>query len=187
MSAPKICSIEGCGRPAPYRTWCRLHYRRWRIHGDPLITLVVHGQDEMRWDRFVDRHGPVAKNHPELGSCWVWNGSCNKWGYGKFTVAGRTVAAHRWGYQHHVGPIPEGMDLDHFACDRRECVNPCHLRPATPRENGLRNSSPIAAFAAAEGCVNGHPFDEANTYLRPGGGRTCRECARGRMRKARAR
>ncbi len=27
-------------------------------------------------------------------------------------------------------------------------------------------------------CVNGHPYNEANTYFRPSGGRHCRECDR---------
>jgi len=30
-----ICSVEGCGKKAYTRTWCRTHYSRWIRTGDP--------------------------------------------------------------------------------------------------------------------------------------------------------
>lgn len=46
MSAPKpwknsgrLCSIEGCEKPAKSRGWCRMHCARWERHGDPLTKL----------------------------------------------------------------------------------------------------------------------------------------------------
>lgn len=35
----KICSMEGCVRPARVRGWCSTHYERWRKHGDPTVVL----------------------------------------------------------------------------------------------------------------------------------------------------
>lgn len=32
----RICSVEGCDLPHDARGWCRVHYGRWRRHGDPL-------------------------------------------------------------------------------------------------------------------------------------------------------
>lgn len=32
----RVCSIEGCGRPHEARGWCRPHYWRWSVYGDPL-------------------------------------------------------------------------------------------------------------------------------------------------------
>ena len=65
-------------------------------------------------------------------TCWVWIGGTAH-GYGVF----RGHRAHRWAYQHLVGPIPEGLHLDHL-CGRTECVNPDHLEPVTAWENNRR-------------------------------------------------
>jgi len=34
----KLCSIEGCGREHDAKGFCRSHYKRWKLHGDPLIV-----------------------------------------------------------------------------------------------------------------------------------------------------
>ena len=34
----KTCSVEGCNKPARARDWCATHWKRWRTHGDPLMT-----------------------------------------------------------------------------------------------------------------------------------------------------
>lgn len=37
--AQSTCSIEGCGKPHLARSWCSMHYRRWRVTGstaDPI-------------------------------------------------------------------------------------------------------------------------------------------------------
>jgi len=36
MTDQKLCSIEGCGKPAKGRGWCAAHWWRWRNNGDPL-------------------------------------------------------------------------------------------------------------------------------------------------------
>mgnify|MGYP001608583411 CR=1 FL=1 len=69
--------------------------------------------------------------------CWDWQASKTPGGYGSFRAADRTVCAHRFSYELLVGPIPEGLDLDHL-CRNKGCVNPEHLEPVTRRENMLR-------------------------------------------------
>ena len=44
------------------------------------------------------------------------------------------VLAHRVYYERHVGPVPEGLELDHL-CRNPGCVNPEHLEPVTHAEN----------------------------------------------------
>jgi len=96
-------------------------------------------------------------------------------GYGKVNIDGKAKLAHRVVYEALVGPIPEGLQLDHL-CRNRACVNPAHLEPVTQRVNILRGTGTAAVHAAKTHCINGHPFDEANTYLYQGNKRMCRRC-----------
>lgn len=124
----------------------------------------------------------VITSHTELTptGCLLWTGSRNG-GYGKVTHSGRTWQAHRFVWTHRVGEIPAGLELDHL-CRTPLCVNPDHLEPVTASENHRRQ------YAAITACVNGHPYDSANTYIRPGSGqRDCRMCIRDRVRAYRAR
>lgn len=107
--------------------------------------------------------------------CWLWHRLRGD-GYIQLTRSGRSVYAHRWYYELYVDPIPDGMELDHL-CRVRHCVNPAHLEPVTPAVNTLRGLSPSARFARATHCVNGHPFDAANTVVTPKQ-RVCRTCRR---------
>jgi len=66
--------------------------------------------------------------------CWNWKLSKDRDGYGHFKYNGKTRSAHRIAYELSVGPIPEGMQVDH-TCHRPACCNPRHLRAATPKQN----------------------------------------------------
>lgn len=70
---------------------------------------------------------------PNTG-CHIWLGAVDRRGYGKITIGGRTVAAHRVAYEAANGPIPAGLNLCH-RCDLPACINPDHLRPGTQLEN----------------------------------------------------
>jgi hypothetical protein len=71
--------------------------------------------------------------------CWVWTGPLHRGGYAKFQARdGRKVFVHRFSYETLVGPIPEGLFIDHL-CENRLCVKPDHLEPVTHRENNLRS------------------------------------------------
>ena len=111
-------------------------------------------------------------------SCWIWDGSKTQWGYGMVRYAGRVRSVHRTVYEELVGPIPEGLQLDHL-CRTPACYNPDHLEPVTPKENRRR--------AMRDACKHGHAFTEANTYVARDGGRACRECHKEYQRARRAR
>ena len=133
-------------------------------------------------DRFASK---VRKTE----GCWEWIGGKSSNGYGSFQLPRtgrgtkqRRVSAHRFSYEMLVGPIPEGLTIDHL-CRNRACVNPAHLEPVTGRVNTLRSTNICAGNARKIACPRGHPFDETNTYNRPGAARGCRECNRIRLRK----
>lgn len=68
------------------------------------------------------------------GDCWIWTAARHIKGYGQFWHLGKMSQAHRVAYESLVGPIPNGMQLDHV-CHMRCCVNPEHLHPVTSKEN----------------------------------------------------
>lgn len=124
--------------------------------------------------------------------CWLWQGVTSS-GYGRVLPpkGKRRALAHRLFYEILVGPIPDGLTLDHL-CRNRVCVNPDHLEPTTLTENIRRGESPTAKNRRKTHCKWGHEFTEENTLAHAGrpGGRRCRTCerdaSRERMRRKRA-
>jgi len=131
-----------------------------------------------------DRFWAKVQLPADLADCWLWTGATKgrsqdaQYGCifsGKRTRAGNPlpVPAHRVSYELHVGPVPDGLHLDHL-CRVSRCVNPAHLEPVTLRENLLRG----ALARRQDHCPHGHPWDEANTYTYRSGARYCRTCNR---------
>lgn len=97
--------------------------------------------------------------HPALIlAVWVKLGSnsiraangCNVWlkgrtaaGYGQIWALGKVHYTHRLAYELLIGPIPDGLELDH-GCRNVACWNPYHLEPVTHEVNILRGESPYA-------------------------------------------
>jgi len=165
----RTCSIRGCGKPVRGHGFCNAHYLRWYRFGDPL------GSARPTPDERFDAKWTVD---PETG-CHVWQASFKTSGYGQFGFGGKMVPSHIYAYVRKYGPVPEGLELDHFRCDHRACCNPDHVRPVTPRENNLRGNTVTSAKAAQTHCIHGHILDG----VRKDGRRFCRECSRIFMRR----
>ena len=112
--------------------------------------------------------------------CWHSASTPNHADYGVIqqTINGKNTArlAHRVMYENMVGPIPEGLVLDHL-CFVPACINPDHLEPVTTRVNTQRY------YRTVTHCKRGHAFTEDNTYRQKSkpSGRICRECVKQRI------
>lgn len=167
----RTCSVEGCGRPHSCRGLCHSHYMKLRQRGLPLPPPVrllgATTEEKLRRNHRVD---------PETG-CWRWTAAIDKEGYAQVRADGRRQKAHRVAYELWVGPIPDGLVLDHVTargCVHRDCINPDHLEPVTSEENVRRGDN---LNRTKTHCPKGHPYSEENTYVW-GPSRFCRECKR---------
>jgi hypothetical protein len=168
------CSVDGCTRPAKARGWCGTHYARWARLGTveltPYVTppcsvegcgrltysngrCVTHDQRMRRLGRVELEPQPTVAERIAAGvvvdatGCWIWQGTPAKTGYGRMSVGDRLQYVHRLSYEQHVGPVPDGLTIDHL-CRVRLCCNPEHLEPATREENTRRENA--VRWAGAE-------------------------------------
>lgn len=166
MSALEGLCACGCGQPTPLAKQTRRD--RGQVKGQPVKYIRGHSGPS------ADPVALFAKNvDRQPDDCWIWTGSTRGVpAYGCIHVGGSHYeSAHRWSYKHHVGPIPDGLTIDHL-CRTPLCVNPAHLEPVTVQENIARSDSPPARNGRKTHCQNGHEFTPENTYLNREGARS---------------
>ena len=165
------CAAGGCTGEAHARGWCNRHYKAWRNYGTPGNPTR---EERFRSNTRVD----------EGTGCWLWVGMTKRdTGYGVFC----RQYAHRWAYEAFVGPIPDGLHIDHL-CRVRACVNPAHLEAVTNAENNRRSESLSAQNLRKTHCPRGHEYDSVRLVSgRPVRG--CKQCHadRERARRTKAR
>lgn len=113
-----LCAVDGCERRCSVRGWCHTHYERWRRHGTTSIERLSN-MEHLR------RMAAV-----ETDECVLWDRGCA----GRYGSVRANIGCHRQVCLWTHGPAPEGTEAAH-SCGHSLCVNPRHLRWATPKEN----------------------------------------------------
>jgi hypothetical protein len=167
------CASPGCDRERHNGELCNTHLRIAEAglpHAESV--WVARRLANVRW----------------VGECLIWQGAPNNMGYGKVGVrndpstTGREEAVHRWFYKRFIGPIPEGLVLDHL-CRTPLCVNVMHLEPVTAAENTRRGFVSRGFGDDRTHCKYGHEWTPETIITesgkRPGlTSRKCRTCKR---------
>jgi hypothetical protein len=122
----------GCGQPAPIAS--KNDRSTNRVKGQPMRFVVGH----------ASRRYPETWIEEDRGfetPCWIWQGRKIPTGYGITRAPdGRRTTAHLAVYERFIGPVPDGLELDH-RCRQRDCVNHSHVEPVTHAENMRRGSN----------------------------------------------
>lgn len=131
----KPCTVAGCKRNAHYtangnRGWCRRHYSRWLNHGDPLG-----GRPTFKGEPQEFLSDTVLKYFDD--DCLIWPYARNQLGYGHINIDGSVHTVSRLVCIARHGPPPSDKHEAAHNCGNGHlgCVNPLHLRWATPHEN----------------------------------------------------
>lgn len=150
--------------------------------GEMLIRAKIAGETDaaFKYEACIEALGSSirrfwAKVEVCPNGCWEWRGATNGRGYGQFWNGERLMPAHRFLYELFIKKIENDLEPDHL-CRNQRCVNPSHLEAVTHREN-LRRGMGRQHWLNKTHCKHGHPFNEENTYTKPGTTwRDCRAC-----------
>lgn len=196
LALGQICSRDGCGNAVEALGLCMPHYM---VDYRTRKATEIDSDEEMR--RFV-----TLVRVGDGDDCSEWLGPLAGNGYGKFWTGYRLIDPHRFAYEVFIGPIPEGLTVDHTChnrsdppcpggptCPHRRCTKAVHLEavpigvnirrsPNYDPQQGARDKRAWAAKITR--CPQDHPYNEENTYWWHGH-RQCRTCRREANRRRR--
>jgi len=133
MKQPNYTGLCRCGCGQRTAIAQRTNTRAGLVRGQPNQFVFGHQQ----------RLSPSEYEIRDCGfdtPCWVWLRAKSTVGYGRIRIGPRLFQAHRVFYERAIGPVPEGLVLDHL-CHNRACVNPNHLEPVPISVNSRRTTN----------------------------------------------
>ena len=132
------CSISGCEAPSVGRGWCKIHWSRWRRHGDPFVSAYERKPVSLAADAFRQWFNEQSEEAPGPfpTPCRLWTRGGGGDGYGRVNVGdGRQEYAHRVAWKLEHGPIPEGLVVRHIDDHKKLCCETDHLELGTNKQN----------------------------------------------------
>lgn len=125
--ASRFCTVVGCSRRHVSSSYCGAHYMRWRRHGDPCAGRTPDGErDTFFRDVVLPFNGE---------GCLRWPYSSDSTGRPQITRHGKNATLARVICEEIYGPPSRpGLHAAHN-CGNGHCINPTHLRWASPEEN----------------------------------------------------
>src|SRR3990167_4021500 len=127
----RTCKVEGCGSRHRSKGFCKIHYDRFRQHGDHFSRRIF-----LKWDdidsikKYIMENRNITKN-----SCWEWVKWKNPKGYGFQIIDGSAYSVHRISKAVFDGfDIHSNLFICHH-CDNPPCFNPEHLFVACRMDN----------------------------------------------------
>lgn len=124
------CLVEGCENPHGSKGFCALHYSRWKRLGDPLRLVGTAPGAPLAFLEWAATR--------ETDDCIPWPFAKGKYGHPIVAIDGRSTVACREVLLRTQGPPPSPRHQAAHApvvCHNPSCVNPRHLRWASPSEN----------------------------------------------------
>lgn len=127
------CSVSICAHPRYARGLCHKHYCQLKASGLPLVRTTAEPIERL-----------LSRIEIDLSTgCWRYTGTHTDRGYAQISVDGTQVGVHRFAHEFWIGPIPDGLHVDHVwsaGCRFKDCCLPEHLEAISASENNRRRS-----------------------------------------------
>lgn len=133
MSEMSACAGPQCDRVLYAKGLCKGHYeQQWKGCAlQPLRPIRKRNMSAEEMGRWIIEQVEVDSD----SGCWIWTRALNWRGYGVVSFQGKMWYVHRLVFSVFVGPLVEGLQVDHIACISKACCNPEHLRQVSHAGN----------------------------------------------------